>query len=194
MSTKAQAIAAADHVAFTKSSRHELFKNEKNIPPEIRQLPAWLVWVCPEINKKSGKVKKVPKYATNGKNRSGTQGSPDDVSNLVTFDKALEYVRGHEGIAGVGICTLPQFEVTAIDVDHCISNGVLRADVEPLISDTYAEISPSDTGVRALFIGSVRDGKNHADGHELFSTKEPDVGEDPVIKEYNQPALSLSLN
>jgi putative DNA primase/helicase len=171
MSTKAHAIAAADHVAFTKLSRHELFKYEKNIPAEIRQRQAWLVWKCPEINKKSRKVKKVPVYATNGKNRSGTQGSAADLDNLVTFDQALEYFRKHEGIAGVGFCTLLQFEVTALDVDHCFVNGVLRADVEPLISDTYAEVSPSDTGVRALFLGGVRDGKNHPDGYELFSTK-----------------------
>jgi putative DNA primase/helicase len=171
MMTKLEAIDAADHVAFTKVSRNEIFKNEKNIPTEIRQLPAWLVWKCPEISKETGKVKKVPLYTTNGKNRSGTQGSPDDIANLVTFDQAFEYFRGHEGIAGVGFCTLPQFGVTALDVDHCISNGVYRPDVEPLISDTYAEISPSDTGVRALFLGRVRDGKNHTDGYELFSSK-----------------------
>lgn len=167
---KAAAIRAADAKAFTSASRNELFKNHQNIPPELRSLPAWLVWKCPDINKETGRVKKVPVYATNGKNRSGTQGSPNDLVNLVTFDQAVNYATNHTNVAGIGFCTLPQFGISALDVDRCVSDGVLRADVEHLISDTYAELSPSDTGVRAFYLGSVRDGKNNAEGYELFSS------------------------
>uniref|UniRef100_UPI00404836CA AAA family ATPase n=1 Tax=Orrella sp. TaxID=1921583 RepID=UPI00404836CA len=166
---KAAAIRAADAKAFTSASRNELFKNHQNIPTELRSLPAWLVWKCPDINKETGKVKKVPVYVTNGKNRSGTQGTPNDLENLVTLDQAINYATSHTNIAGIGFCTLPQFGISALDVDRCVSDGKLRADVEHLISDTYAEISPSDTGVRAFYLGSVRDGKNNAEGYELFS-------------------------
>lgn len=167
---KAAAIRAADAKAFTSASRNEFFKNHQNIPLELRNLPAWLVWNCPEINKETGKVKKVPVYATNGKNRSGIQGEPNDLANLVTFDQAVNYATSHTNVAGIGFCTLPQFGVTALDVDHCIVNGELRPNVDPLINNTYAEVSPSDTGVRAFYFGSARDGKNNDDGYELFSS------------------------
>jgi hypothetical protein len=169
-SPKTAAITARDDKAFTSLARNELFKNHQNIPLELRNLPAWLVWKCPEINKKTGKVKKVPVYATNGKNRSGIQGEPNDLANLVTFDQAVNYATSHTNVAGIGFCTLPQFGITALDVDHCIVNGELRQNVDPLIKNTYAEVSPSDTGVRAFYFGSARNGKNNEDGYELFSS------------------------
>lgn len=169
--TKAEAIKAMDARAFTAICRNEFSKNHQNIPAELRPLSAWLVWKCPEFNKKTGKVKKVPVYATNGKNRSGKQGTPDDIANLVTFDQAFSYVASHTNVAGIGFCTLPQFGITALDVDHCVTDGVVRENVEPLIGDTYAEFSPSGTGVRAFYIGAARDGKNNATGYEVFAEK-----------------------
>src|SRR5690606_21310081 len=65
--------------------------------------------------------------------------------------------------------------VTALDFDHCVTDGVIHPDVEALIVGTYAEISPSGTGVRAFVMGDLGDRSDaHPDdgsfGFETYSS------------------------
>jgi hypothetical protein len=144
-------------------------------PDDIRKLPAWLTWRYEHVPGEE-KPRKVPYYAS-GKRRSGVQGSPEDVAQLVTYDAAVSSAarRGHDG---VGIATLPEWNVTVTDFDRAIVNGELSPEVERAIAGTYAEFSPSGEGVHAVTRGSFPNKKNHGDkrdpkqyGVETFHSK-----------------------
>lgn len=157
--------------ALTRSLRADFLKNYENIPVELKRIACWLVWQIGSIDTEKGKASKIPAYATTGKNRSGAQGSPDDLANLVTFDEAMKAFRRNNRFAGLGFATLPEFGITALDFDHCVDGGVIRPDVLTEVVNTYAEISPSGSGVRAVILGTSTDGKNHTAGFELFHSK-----------------------
>lgn len=124
----------------------------------------WLVW---KYVQKPGekKPRKVP-YYVNGHPRTGKQGDPDDRDALGTYEKALSvYMTG--GYDGIGIAMLGDWMVVALDFDGCVVNGVIHPRVEALIDDTYSEISPSGTGVRAFMRGSLASRKSPASGNEF---------------------------
>jgi hypothetical protein len=96
------------------------------------------------------------------------QGAPDDLANLGTFEDAVSRFNSDKSIAGVGFALLPQWGIVALDVDHCVTDGVVREDAAELTQFTYAELSPSGTGIRAFWRGSAANGKNNNTGFELF--------------------------
>jgi hypothetical protein len=125
-----------------------------------------------------GKPLKVP-YYVNGAKRSGTQGSDSDRANLVTFEVAKRAAT-RRGFSGVGFCLMAEFGIVAGDFDNCVdAPGQEDKGVNPEVLDltlgTYAEFSPSGTGVRAFWRGESRgNGKDpHGTpfGFEVFSTK-----------------------
>lgn len=142
-------------------------------PEPLRALPGWLVWRY-ESNKDEPKPRKVPYYVS-GTRRFGEQGGPADRSQLVAFAAARDAaVRGNYD--GVGLAMLPDWGITALDVDHCVDpNGNLPPEIEEIVQKTYAEYSPSGNGIRAFFTGSLGNHKSHADasryGIETFSSK-----------------------
>jgi hypothetical protein len=121
-------------------------------PSELRALRAWLTWTYePEPN--GGKPRKVP-YYTNGIRRHGRQGSEEDRAQLTTYDTAREAAqqRGH----GIGLAMLPDHDMTGVDFDNCVNDGVVPPDIHELCAPSYAEYSPSGSGVRAFFRGRVQ--------------------------------------
>lgn len=141
-----------------------------NAPTALKELPAWLVWKFEPNGEK--KPRKVPYYARGGR-RHGVQGRPEDRAQLVTFDEALAQAQAR-GYSGVGFAPLAEFNVVALDFDNCVdAGGQLHADVGSVLGDSYAELSPSGKGVRALFQGQLGDLKAHGEpfGFEVFSTK-----------------------
>jgi len=142
-------------------------------PAAIRDLPAWVIWRL-EHDPQVEKPRKVPYYA-NGGRRHGKQGGPSDVGSLVTFD-AAKRAAARRGFDGVGIATLPQFGICALDFDDCIVDGQIDPAIAPLLCDTYAEYSPSGKGIRVLFQGDLGNNKDHKTasnrfGFETFSTR-----------------------
>lgn len=139
-------------------------------PDEMRNLPAWLVWRF-EYHEGEAKPRKVP-YYTAGAKRHGKQGAPEDRQQLTTFD-AARTAAARKGFDGVGFVPMPEFNICALDFDHCVVNGVLHPDLEPIVSNTYAEFSPSGVGVRAFVKGQYGNSKSHGDpyGFEVFSSK-----------------------
>jgi putative DNA primase/helicase len=97
---------------------------------------------------------KQPFYAS-GKPRSGTQGSPQDLAQLVTLAEVPQ-----EGYSGPGFAFTPEHDVTGLDFDHCVSGGVVDPRVMEVIKDTHWEISPSGTGVHGYFIGKYPNRKD----------------------------------
>lgn len=151
--------------------RSGLTENAENIPFELKAIPVFLNWRVTKVDANTGKFNKIPVYATNGKNRQGEQGSPDDLANLVPFDEAMKALKRDKTIAGIGMALLEPFALTALDVDGCVDDGDVPPDILSLVDHTYAEISPSGKGLRAFYLGQSKDGKNHAGGFELFSSK-----------------------
>ena len=130
------------------------------IPSVLTALRSWLVW---RLVQKPGekKPRKVPFYVDGGP-RSGTQGTPDDRRRLATYPEAVAACqRGR--YTGLGLAVLPGDGVVALDFDNCVVDGVIDRRIEALISETYAEISPSGTGVRAFMLGDLLSRKDNAD-------------------------------
>jgi hypothetical protein len=139
-------------------------------PDEMRNLPAWLTWRF-EYHEGEDKPRKIP-YYTSGPKRHGVQGRPEDRQELTTFD-AARTAAARRGLDGVGFVPLPEFNICALDFDNCITNGVLHPDLEPIVTSTYAEYSPSGNGVRAFVKGQYGNSKSHGApyGFEVFSSK-----------------------
>lgn len=152
-------------------------------PDALRDLKQWLVWKF-EPNPKPGKKDlKVPYYAKSGTKRGWMpgprskkvgQGSAEELPLLVTFEEARA-AAVERGMTGVGLAMVDGCPITALDFDHCVTNGVIHPEVEALIVGTYAEISPSGTGVRAFVKGNLGDRSDaHPDdgsfGFETYSS------------------------
>lgn len=152
-------------------------------PDALRDLKQWLVWKF-EPNPKPGKKDlKVPYYAKSGTKRGWMpgprskkvgQGSVEELPLLVTFEEARA-AAVERGMTGVGLAMVDGCPITALDFDHCVTNGVIHPEVEALIVGTYAEISPSGTGVRAFVKGNLGDRSDaHPDdgsfGFETYSS------------------------
>jgi hypothetical protein len=145
-----------------------------HVPAPLRDLPLWLVWDFEQFEGEE-KPRKIPMYAMGGR-RYGQQGSPADRNKLTTFAIARD-AAAKRNLAGVGFALMPDAGVIALDFDACVRDGVVDPQVLDLVLGTYAEYSPSGTGVRAFYWGAadlLGDKKSYATpdqfGAEVFST------------------------
>jgi putative DNA primase/helicase len=128
--------------------------NYQQIPQELRDLPNWVVWRFEErVNEKTNEVlhTKVPYNA-----RTGGHAKSNKLSTWSTFAEALAALeRG--GYDGVGVCLTPPY--VGADLDGCRSpeTGLIEPWAEVIIKelDSYAELSPSETGIRVITKGSL---------------------------------------
>jgi hypothetical protein len=143
-----------------------------NPPAQLRALQGWLVWKFEQLPGEP-KARKVPYYVRGGR-RLGRQGAPRDREQLVTYDAARRDATAR-GFDGVGLAVLPDWNITALDFDHVVRDGAVVRDVLVAVAGTYAELSPSGKGVRAVVTGQLTDQKSNANptrfGFEEFSTK-----------------------
>lgn len=139
-------------------------------PDVLRSLPGWLMWRL-EFHDGEAKPRKVPFY-TSGARRHGVQGRPEDRQRLTTFD-AARAAAARKGMDGIGFAPMPEWGITALDFDNCVDGGGLHPEVERIVAGTYAEFSPSGTGVRAFVRGDLGNRKDHGApfGFETFSSK-----------------------
>ena len=175
MSPKTIALAAGDIPAITAFLRSAFLANRDNIPSALKEKKAWLIWKVTTIDPVRGKFDKIPHYPRTKQTRRGVQGCEQDFNQLGSWEEALEAIINDPSFAGVGVAMLPEFGFTALDADNKIAetDGKIDIDdeVKSIISGTYAEISPSGKGLRSFWLGSVRDGKNHPRGFEVFHAK-----------------------
>lgn len=140
-------------------------------PDELKSLPGWLMWRLESDDQ--GKTRKIP-YYTSGERRAGQNGSPTDRAKLTTFE-AARTAAARRGFDGVGLALMPEFSLTVLDFDHCVRGGQIDAEVLEMVADTYAELSPSGTGVHAVYRGRIANAKSPATpsrwGFETFSDK-----------------------
>jgi RecA/RadA recombinase len=129
-------------------------------PEPLRALPGWLLWRL-ETYSGEPKPRKVPYYVS-GTRRYGQQGTPQDRAQLTAFAAARD-AAVRLGFDGVGFALLPDWQVTALDVDHCVAaDGSIPPEIYEVVRRTYAEYSPSGTGIRAFFMGNLGNHKSRA--------------------------------
>ena len=151
-----------------------------NVPEDLRDRPQWLVW---KFINKAGQKKpaKMPYYATTGQIRGWPygkpkdgeateeqpqvdQGHPIDRENLVDFETALE-VSALRGFDGVGFAFLPGDGLIGIDLDAACAEKhgrIMEA------CGSFAERSPSGTGVHIIGLGECETFKSNDVGVEVF--------------------------
>ena len=121
----------------------------ENIPASMKQQAGHLVWKCEPDKSNPDKLTKVP-YKAFATNCKASKNKPDHWSDFDTAVNAA--VRQENGVDGIG--WVPQPGYVAIDLDDCIiaetgePNEYAKGVIERIGS--YAELSPSGTGVRII--------------------------------------------
>lgn len=142
-----------------------------NIPMYMRNLRRWILYHFGGSNK-SGKRKKIPDSAC-GKRAINI----NDPTNWATFDEVFHAFQTG-GFDGIGF-VLEETDIVAIDVDHCINSKNCITDVaRDLLAraeGTYAEISPSGTGIHIYYRGRLPSGRRRNDtvGVEMYGSGSP---------------------
>ena len=143
-----------------------------HVPAPLRDLPLFLCWRLEPRYDGDPKPLKVPYYPL-GNKRAGRQGAPEDRSQLTTFAVARDQA-AKRGMTGIGIALLEGYDLVAIDVDNCVTDGKLPREILHAIGSTYAEYSPSGRGIRAIMRGNIGNHKSATTdtdyGFEVFST------------------------
>lgn len=133
----------------------------RNIPQALKAMDRWLCWKWEHRN---GKWDKPPKR-TNGSNASTA--NPE---TWTSFNEAfMAHAEGH--FDGIGI-VLPEGMV-GIDLDDCLQGDNLTNEAKMVLGmlPTYAERSPSGTGVKLIAAGKLNpnlDAISHKKGVELY--------------------------
>lgn len=127
------------------------FNPPHRAPAALKLMRNWLCWRLIQ-GPEDKKPRKVPFYAS-GALREG-QGTESDRAQLATYDEAVSAAQ-RSGHTGVGFALLADSGIVALDFDNCVANGVIDPNVLSLVTPTYAEISPSGTGIRAFMRGSL---------------------------------------
>ena len=135
-------------------------------PIELTSRKQWLVWSF-EQYEGDKKPRKVP-YYINGKKRQGTQGSPEDLKNLATYEQAKSALDFGD-YSGLGFAFLPNDGLIGIDIDY-------KEDRDPQLAqkiitglNTYTELSPSGNGYHLFVLGSTKTFKSNDIGIEVFA-------------------------
>jgi len=138
----------------------------KNIPPEMQRQKNWVAWILKQNKDNPTRMDKVPVNAvTKGMAQSN---NPETWCNL---NIALEYA-AKNNLNGIGFMLSPPF--VGIDIDHCINE---QGELSPLADEileqlpTYAEISPSGTGLHIFCRGTLppKGRKNSSLGLEIYT-------------------------
>lgn len=122
------------------------------LPEFLNELPGWVIWQF--VQMPGEKARKIP-YYSNGKIRSGVQGSAEDRQQMTSYRLAYAACLAG-GFSGIGLAIFPEFQIVALDFDNCVKGGKITVPfIAQLATTTYSEYSPSGSGIRAFFRGSL---------------------------------------
>jgi putative DNA primase/helicase len=121
--------------------------------PALEELQAHPQWVCWRKERRQGKLTKVPYCVTTDK-----YAASDNPQTWATYAQALQAKRAHH-FDGIGY--MFNRDYTGVDLDHCVQEdgGIdpwAQAYLDQLQS--YAEYSPSKTGIHILVRGTIPSG------------------------------------
>lgn len=140
----------------------------ENIPEELKQRKQWVLWKA-VLDKEKQEYSKVP-YQANGIDKASSTG----VDTWDTFERIEEAYENGIG-EGIGFVLSESDPYACIDIDGLDNVEVLPALAQKIVDTSYAELSPSGTGVH-VWIRYSHDSqkfknKNTKLGYELYDKK-----------------------
>jgi hypothetical protein len=118
------------------------------IPADLKALPQWVAW---RYENRDGKPTKVPINP-----RTGGKADATDPATWADFDTAAAHAATRDG-HGIGFVFSDADPYCGVDIDHCRDpeTGRLDGDAAAIVAglDSYAERSPSGTGVHVIVKG-----------------------------------------
>jgi len=152
--------------------------NLAGIPAELKQYPQWILW-CRTEDKENNRFGKRPC------NEAGFAISATDSRNWLPFDTAVAQFKRSKHASGIGICLSGEpiegsgvaKYLVGIDIDECVLSrtDTGEATLAPRAADilkkldTYWELSPSGTGVRAFLFTDYKPTSRNRNGFELYA-------------------------
>lgn len=141
--------------------------NFLNLPVEMRAIPNWIAWRS-VASGKPGETTKIP-YVPGTENLA----SVVDPAKWRTFDFAVENLSERD--SGLGFCLTESAQIIGIDLDDVRDplTGEIKIWARRIVAmlGTYAEVSPSGTGIHALAKGKLPPGARKSGCVELYSDK-----------------------
>ena len=137
------------------------------IPQELKEHPAWVNWIVGERNGKPTKIPITP--------RTEKWAKSNDPSTWASFDDAVQCYQECENnsIAGLGFM-FRNSDLWGMDLDHCRDpeTGIIEPWAMQIIheANTYAEVSPSGTGVHLIGRGKLPPGGRKKGRVEMYDT------------------------
>ena len=133
------------------------------IPSELRALPRWVGW---RFEWRDGEKRwtKVPLNLGHVTTRGYERARSNQPRDWAGFDRATaELAKPHGTLDGIGFVFAPDGDEFGLDLDDCrnLDTGELTPVARDILArfPTYAEVSPSGTGVKAVGLGRLPGGK-----------------------------------
>ncbi len=140
-------------MATTEATPFTLPVRPNAIPAELRARRQWVAW---RWERRAEKWTKVPVNA-----RTGKRAASNNPTTWTDFETAQHYAANHTEIAGVGYMFSQDDPYSGIDFDTCrgLETGALDTWAEATLAgfDSYAEVSPSGTGIKAFVKATLPD-------------------------------------
>lgn len=147
------------------------------LPNKLKQRACFCRW---KYEMRNGKQSKVP-YMANGKRANST-----DRRCFTGFDRVCTSLDGFDGI-GIGLFD----DLFAIDIDHCITDGIMSDMAKDItdIMNCYTEYSPSGSGIRII---GVADGLSYDKTHYFINNHR--LGLEVYVAGYTQKFVTVTGN
>jgi hypothetical protein len=143
-------------------------------PQALKDKPAWVLWKLASVN---GKITKVP-YKLDFKNAAAST-RPEDWSDYKSVAEKIISEGGITEKQGIGRVVQKSERVVGIDLDGCrdFETGAIAQWAEDLveITNSYCEVTPSQTGIRIWVRGAL------PEGDRVFNL-DPSVGYGSKVK------------
>lgn len=126
--------------------------------PVLKMVDQWICWA---EHRSEAKDEKIPlntdSYISYRKEFSPAGFS--DKSIWMPYEEAIEKCERHNDISGIGFVFTDSDNISYIDIDDCIEQKSLKMNEEPFRVmkniDSYAEFSPSQTGIHIISRGKA---------------------------------------
>lgn len=148
------------------------FTGDASIPAYLKAQKRWAPWKA-QWNVPRGKWDKIPVRADRPEFGLST-------ANAARWFSYADAHRAHlqaQGMtAGVGYCMTGYHGIVGVDMDGCVTDGVVDEWAAEAIADLgcYAEFSPSGNGIRLFGFGRIEhDWNNHQVGIEVYQGDKP---------------------
>lgn len=137
------------------------------VPQELREWPNWMCWKKGDP-KPDGGYQKPPVSP-----HTGYVAAHNHPANRGTFEEAVAAVERF-GLDGISFVPTPEDPLTLVDFDGCRdtrTGEITKPEVREWLekADTYAEVSPSGSGIRVAAKGSIPRTINNS-GVEMYSS------------------------